>query len=190
MKIHPVAIAALAAAGTAAAIVVTGASGQSTSSSSSQQLIINQRISQAAVRRSNTALNYLKAVRSTTNDTANGISADNPVGVQSPTGTGWLGSQISSGTYYARVNADGTLAGGSTGVTTGRNAAGQYVVNYPVDVSTCTYSATSLQAFEWPAIQNVPGQAQTLVVDMYGVSGNPATTKGGQTGPFHLNVYC
>ena len=89
MKIHPVAIAALAAAGTAAAIVVTGASGQSTSSS--QQLIINQRISQAAVRRSNTALNYLKAVRSTTNDTANGISADNPVGVQSPTGTGWLG---------------------------------------------------------------------------------------------------
>jgi hypothetical protein len=63
-------------------------------------------------------------------------------------------------------------------------------VNYPVDVSTCTYSATSLQAFEWPAIQNVPGQAQTLVVDMYGVSGNPATAKGGQTGPFHVIVYC
>ena len=188
MKIHPVAIAALAAAGTAAAIVVTGASGQSTSSS--QQLIINQRISQAAVRRSNTALNYLKAVRSTTNDTANGISPDNPVGVQSPTGTGWLGSQISAGTYYARVNADGTLAGGSTGVTTGRNAAGQYIVNYPVDVSTCTYSATSLQAFEWPAILNVPGQAQTLEVTMFGVSGNPATTKGGQTGPFHLIVFC
>ena len=188
MKIHPVAIAALAAAGTAAAIVVTGASGQATSSG--QQLIINQRISQAAVRRSNAALNYLQAVRTTTNDNANGINKSNPVGVQPATGAGWLGSEISTGTYYARVNADGTLAGGSTGVTTGRNAAGQYVVNYPVDVSTCTYSATSLQAFEWPAVQNVPGQAQTLVVDMYGVSGNPATTKGGQTGSFHLIVYC
>lgn len=187
MKIHPAAVAALAAAGAAAAIVVSGASGQN---SSSEQLLVNQRISQAAVRRSNAALNYLQAVRSTASDTANGMYATNPVGVQAPNGAGWLGSAISTGTYYSRVNSNGTIAGGSTGVTGARNAANQYLLTYPVDVSSCVYSATSLQNGEWPVILNPAGQPQTLLVEMNGVAGNPAATVSGQTGPFHIIVYC
>ncbi len=185
MKIHPAAVAALAAAGAAAAIVVTGASGQS---SSSEQLLVNQRISQAAVRRSNAALNYLQAVRTTAADTANGMYKTNPVGVQSPNGAGWMGSAISTGTYYARVNSNGTLAGNSPGITSARSAAGVYSLTYPVDVSSCVYVATSLQNFEWPVIQNVPGQGTVLQVDMNAVV-NQATVTG-QTGPFHVIVYC
>jgi hypothetical protein len=190
MKIHPVAIAALAAAGTAAAIVVSGASGQS--SSSAQQLIINQKISQAAVRRSNAALNYLQAVRTQANDTANGISPSNPIGVQSPTGAGWLGSEISTGTYYARVNSDGTLAGGSPGVTSSRNAALTYTVNFPVTVSACTYSATSTQNAEWPAAIPNPAAPTQVLVTMWGVTGGAgvAASAAPQVGSFHLIAYC
>ncbi|MEO2139416.1 MAG: hypothetical protein ABGX91_04140, partial [Thermoleophilia bacterium] len=61
MKIHPVALAVAAAAGGAAVMIASGANAGTTSSS--EQLIINQRISQAAVRRSNTALNYMGVIR-------------------------------------------------------------------------------------------------------------------------------
>jgi hypothetical protein len=65
----------------------TGAA-SSTFTVTPEQLQINQRISSAAVERSNTALNYLRPIRSSQLDTANNK------GVQSPQNTQWLQAQI------------------------------------------------------------------------------------------------
>ena len=72
MKIYPFAIAAGAVLGTAAILVGSGtAANEHQSNTATQQLLINQRISQAAVKRSNQALNYLAPVRTTASDAAN-----------------------------------------------------------------------------------------------------------------------
>ncbi|MGA0068923.1 MAG: hypothetical protein ACO3PB_05645 [Miltoncostaeaceae bacterium] len=76
MKVHPIAIAVAAAAGGAAVMLTSGATAGTTSSD--QQLIINQRISQAAVRRSNTALNYMGVIRTSTLDNQYGLNKSNP----------------------------------------------------------------------------------------------------------------
>jgi hypothetical protein len=55
-----------------------------------EQLLINQRISQAAVRRSNTGLNYLRSVRTPALDTSNNT------GVQPPIGTGWTSAALAA----------------------------------------------------------------------------------------------
>lgn len=55
------------------------------------QLQINQKISQAAVNRSNQSLNYLRPIRSAQQDTAN------TTGVQPPLNTGWNTAQIANG---------------------------------------------------------------------------------------------
>ena len=59
MKLYPFAVASLAVLGTAAVLVGSGTAASENGTTASQQLLINQRISQAAVRRSNSALNYL-----------------------------------------------------------------------------------------------------------------------------------
>jgi len=176
VKIHPLAIGAVAAVGGAAIMLASGASAGTTSSD--QQLIINQRISQAAVRRSNTALNYMGVIRTATLDNTYGLNKSNPKGVTPLTqvpgaGLGWQTPQIrdgqvttskvadsavttakiaangvtqaklSSKTYYVQIAgsaAGATIQRQSGGVTASRVSAGNYLAQFPVDVSACIYS--------------------------------------------------
>jgi hypothetical protein len=57
------------------------------------QLQINQKISQASVRRSNRALNHLAPVRTAASDAAD----DGSGGVKPPAGTGWTADHIADG---------------------------------------------------------------------------------------------
>jgi len=116
MKIHPVAIAVAAAAGGAAVMVVSGASGHTSSAQSTlnAQLLTNQRISQAAVRRANTALNYMGVVRTSTLDNQYGLNKSNPKGVTPLTqvtgaGQGWQAPQIRDGQVTGAKVADGAV---------------------------------------------------------------------------------
>jgi hypothetical protein len=60
-----------------------------------EQLLINQRISQAAVRRGNRALNYLAPIRTTATDGADdGRSGVVPLATVAGSGAGWTGAQI------------------------------------------------------------------------------------------------
>ncbi len=107
MKFHPVAIATIAVIGTAAALVINGASA---APSTTQQLIINQRISQTAVIRSNQSLNYLAPIRTTTTDAANtgkaGVTRlSNVVG----SGLGWTTAQIANGAVTTAKIANGAV---------------------------------------------------------------------------------
>jgi len=120
VKIHPLAIGAVAAVGGAAIMLASGANAGTTSSS--EQLIINQRISQAAVRRSNTALNYMGVIRTSTLDNTYGLNKSNPKGVTPLTqvtgaGLGWQTPQIRDGQVTSSKVADGA-------VTTSKIAAG------------------------------------------------------------------
>ena len=112
MKIHPLAIGAVAAVGGAAIMLASGANAGTTSSS--EQLIINQRISQAAVRRSNTALNYMGVIRTSTLDNTYGLNKSNPKGVTPLTqvtgaGLGWQTPQIRDGQVTSSKVADGAV---------------------------------------------------------------------------------
>lgn len=112
MKIHPLAIGAVAAVGGAAIMLASGASAGTTSSD--QQLIINQRISQAAVRRSNTALNYMGVIRTATLDNTYGLNKSNPKGVTpltqvSGAGLGWQTPQIRDSQVTTAKVADGAV---------------------------------------------------------------------------------
>ena len=116
MKIHPVALAVAAAAGGAAVMVVSGASGHTSSAQSAlnSQLLTNQRISQAAVRRANTALNYMSVVRTSTLDNQYGLNKSNPKGVTPLTqvtgaGLGWQTPQIRDGQVTAAKLGDGQV---------------------------------------------------------------------------------
>lgn len=116
MKIHPVAIAVAAAAGGAAVMVVSGASGHTSSAQSTlnAQLLTNQRISQAAVRRANTALNYMGVVRTSTLDNQYGLNKSNSKGVTPLTqvtgaGQGWQAPQIRDGQVTGAKVADGAV---------------------------------------------------------------------------------
>jgi len=116
MKIHPVALAVAAAAGGAAVMVVSGASGHTSSAQSTlnAQLLTNQRISQAAVRRANTALNYMGVVRTSTLDNQYGLNKSNPKGVTPLTqvtgaGQGWQAPQIRDGQVTGAKVADGAV---------------------------------------------------------------------------------
>ncbi|MEO2057544.1 MAG: hypothetical protein ABGX38_01665 [Thermoleophilia bacterium] len=116
MKIHPVALAVAAAAGGAAVMVVSGASGHTSSAQSKldSQLLTNQRISQAAVRRANTALNYMGVVRTSTLDNQYGLNKSNPKGVTPLTqvtgaGLGWQTPQIRDGQVTAAKLGDGQV---------------------------------------------------------------------------------
>jgi hypothetical protein len=115
---------------------------------SAEQLRINQRISQAAVRRSNESLTLLGPIRDSdgagTRDTA----------------PGWASAQIASGAVtqaklaaevtakqplWAVVSPDGTLARGSGATASGRAAgfaAGVYAVTFNRNITQCAYVAT------------------------------------------------
>ncbi len=107
MKFHPVAIATVAVIGTAAALVIGGASA---APSTTQQLIINQRISQAAVLRSNQSLNYLAPIRTTTTDAANtGKAGVTRLSSVVGSGLGWTTAQIANGAVTTAKIANGAV---------------------------------------------------------------------------------
>jgi hypothetical protein len=90
VKVYPFAIASAAVLGTAAVLVASGTAANETAISTTQQLLINQRISQAAVRRSNSALNYLAPVRTAQSDAANtGRNGVTPLSRVAGAGKGW-----------------------------------------------------------------------------------------------------
>ena len=115
---------------------------------SAEQLRINQRISQAAVRRSNESLNLLDPVR------------DRDGAGNNDTAPGWGTAQIATGAVtqaklaaevtnkqplWAVVNPDGTLARGSGATASARAAgfaAGVYAITFNRNVAGCAYVAT------------------------------------------------
>ncbi len=107
MKFHPVAIATIAVIGTAAALVISGASA---APSTTQQLQINQKISQAAVIRSNQSLNYLAPIRTTTTDAVNtGKAGVTRLSSVVGSGLGWTTAQIANGAVTTAKIANGAV---------------------------------------------------------------------------------
>ncbi|MEI7793566.1 MAG: hypothetical protein WCI83_02845 [Thermoleophilia bacterium] len=151
MKINPFLVASAAVLGTAAVLVGSGAAATSTS----EQLMINQKISQAAVRRSNSALNYLAPIRTTTSDAANtGANGVTPLSKVTGSGLGWTTAQIanaavtpaklSNPSYFAVVSSIGALQRATSGVTVTSALTGTstYTVTFPSNVSLCAPVAT------------------------------------------------
>ena len=151
MKITPFLIASAAVLGTAAVLVGSGTAATSTS----EQLMINQKISQAAVRRSNSALNYLAPIRTTTTDAANtGANGVTPLSKVTGSGLGWTTAQIanaavtpaklSNPSYFAVVSSIGAMQRATSGVTVTSALTGTstYTVTFPSNVSLCAPVAT------------------------------------------------
>jgi hypothetical protein len=190
-------------------MLASGANAGTTSSS--EQLIINQRISQAAVRRSNTALNYMGVIRTSTLDNTYGLNKSNPKGVTPLTqvtgaGLGWQTPQIrddevttskiaaggvtqaklSSKTYYAVWNAAGTAQKASTGVGTSKSSTGVYLVGpFPGDVSGCIYAPNVLNNSGASAGAILQGGNTFLAVQM-----TSATGANTVDAPGSVMVYC
>ena len=181
MNIHPLAIAVAAAAGGAAVMVVSGASGHTPPAQSalSSQLLTNQRISQAAVRRANTALNYMGVVRTPTLDNQYGLNKSNPKGVTplaqvSGAGQGWQAPQIRDGQVTSPKVADGAI-------TRSKMAAG-VIPSSPVSAgasTSFTYGAYGPTALE------ITGDPTPLV---YLSASVPQATTQNQTGPLTLTA--
>ncbi len=161
MKITPFLVASAAVLGTAAVLVGSGAAATSTS----EQLMINQKISQAAVRRSNSALNYLAPIRTTTTDAANtGANGVTPLSKVTGSGLGWTTAQIadaaittakiantavtpaklSNPSFFAVISQAGVVERATTGVTLTSALTGTstYTVTFPGNVSACAPVAT------------------------------------------------
>jgi hypothetical protein len=129
----------------------TPAGAQSGFTVSAEQLKINQNISSAAVKRSNRSLNYLAPIRTTQTDNAddgsNGVKALSSI---PGSGQGWAVGQLARGQkqYWANVSPTGSLiassgpASGTGAFTATKTATGEYTVDFKVNVSACSWSAT------------------------------------------------
>jgi hypothetical protein len=86
------------------------ASAQAGFTVSAAQLQINQKISQAAVRRSNRSLNYLAPIRTTQTDNADdGTKGVTPLSQITGSGKGWTSSQIADGAVTSPKVSDGAV---------------------------------------------------------------------------------
>lgn len=171
MKLYPFAIASAAVLGTAAVLVGSGTAANENANTTGQQLLINQRISQAAVKRSNQSLNYLAPIRTTASDAANtGANGVTPLSRVTGAGLGWTTAQIASQAITTAKIANGAVTNtqlanpvykavinGATPAVVSSNVtntavarvtgapAGRYTVTFPsTNVSACTFS-TALQ---------------------------------------------
>lgn len=142
------------------------ASAQSGFTVSAAQLQINQKISQAAVRRSNRSLNYLAPIRTSQTDNADdGTKGVTPLSQITGSGKGWTSSQIADSAVttaklndgavtasklanpplfatVAPANATPTIVRGSGATAVTRVVAGSFSVTFNRDVSGCTWLAT------------------------------------------------
>ena len=163
MKVYPFAIASVAILGAAAVLVGSGTAASENGTTSSQQLLINQRISQAAVKRSNSSLNYLAPIRTAATDAANtGANGVTPLSKVTGAGLGWTTAQIanqaitpaklSNPSWFAYINFAGTVTSSTTGltVTVAKSGTSTYTVTFPSNVSACAPQAT-VQSFSDPA---------------------------------------
>jgi hypothetical protein len=133
-----------ASTGAALALGGSGAAGATSDVSASPgQLLINQRIAQAAVRRSNQALNLLYPIRT-------------DVG-RPPSQLGWTSSQLLNGSVTtqklgpvvagllpvkAAVSATGQLAAPRGATAVAHTGTGSYTVTFGRDISACPPAAT------------------------------------------------
>lgn len=212
MRFYPYAIASAAVLGTAAVLVGSGVSAQSVAVTS-EQLLINQRISQAAVRRSNSALNYLAPVRTPASDAANtGKNGVTPLNRVPGAGEGWPtaaiantaitqakiangavdNGQLAHPVYTAVVNAVGAWARGVGSTAATSPSAGVYTVTFGANVSGCTFVATIGSPSGPPAepgfitAQPAADNANAATVTTFDATGTPTPTPR----PFHLAVHC
>ena len=218
MKVYPFAIASVAVLGAAAVLVGSGTAANQNGTTSSQQLLINQRISQAAVKRSNSSLNYLAPIRTAATDAANtGANGVTPLSKVTGSGQGWTTAQIANQAittakiangavthtqmanpaYFAYILFGGTVSSSTTGttVTVARSGAANstYTVTFPSNVSACA-PQVSVQTFADPTTTAgsatvAPGAQNTqCVVNTY------STTIGGATAQtpasFWLTLQC
>lgn len=218
MRFSPYAVASAAVLGTAAVLVSTGVSAQPVAVTA-EQLLINQRISQAAVRRSNSALNYLAPVRTPQSDAANtGKQGVTPLNKVPGAGQGWPTTAIANNAitqskiadkavdnpqlahpiWTAVVNANATVAHTNANATVARvsgQAAGVYTVTFPANVSACTFS-TALQGAAGDAggagyitVGPVPGNANAVNVTTWSV-GTTTDNPALADRTFHLAAHC
>ncbi len=203
MKFHPVAIATVAVIGTAAALMVSGASA---GISTTQQLVINQKISQAAVLRSNQSLNYLAPIRTTTTDAANtGKAGVTRLSSVVGSGLGWTTAQIANGAvttaqiangavtnaklanpiYVAQTTATGAISTLTPGVTAVLAPAGVNTLTFPVSVAACTFATTIGGAIPgFVTVSPIAGTAAAVTVQTFSAAGILTTL------PVHIIAYC
>ena len=97
----------------------------------------------------------------------------------------------SGATYVAVVNGDGSLARGSTGVSSTTTGTGSYEVTFPTDIQGCAYfgsSSTSTAGFSGPTIVQTAwtiGFPHTVTINTFYLN----TTSYDNVG-FHLLVSC
>lgn len=169
-----------------------------------EQLQINQKISQASVRRSNRALNYLAPVRTAASDAADtGENGVKPLSSVAGSGQGWATGHIADGAItdaklaqatrnrlplWAVIEGNGTIRRSSGGVTTARIGAGDYRVNFARDLSGCAYTGTQDEVtaanIGFVGIQSDGGNTQQLIVRTTNQAG--ASTDRA----FHVQVTC
>ena len=214
MTVYPFAIASVAVLGAAAVLVGSGTAASENANTINQQLIINQRISQAAVKRSNSSLNYLAPIRTTATDAANtGAQGVTPLSKVTGAGLGWTTAQIAdkavtpakmaNPAYFAYILFGGTVSSSTPGttVTVVKSGTSTYTVTFPSNVSACAPQAT-VQTFSDPATTAgtatvAPGAQNTQwVVTTYSIAVNApdaATALAGTVAApasFWLNLQC
>jgi hypothetical protein len=187
-----IAASAIVAGGIVAGAAMSASDGaRETQNSTAQQLLINQRISQAAVRRSNSALNYLAAIRTAATDAVNtGRNGVTPLGSVTGAGQGWTQANLTHPVYAGAVTAAGVVTAG-TALSATLVPPGGYTVQFPVDVSKCVATATvavdpGAAAGDQLQIYTAPtgGNAQAISVQIRNEGG------AGIAAPFNLTVAC